>query len=134
MTNLVGAFAASVEQQPGKIALFWGDREFSYTELWKQAVFVSEQLRQRFGVKSGARIGLWLKNCPEFIPSLFGILHAGAIAVPINNFLKPAEVRYILEDAGVDILITDEDLGAHFQELQAARPRLQIFKAEAFAS
>ena len=134
MTNLVGAFAASVEQQPGKIALFWGDREFSYTELWKQAVFVSEQLRQRFGLKSGARVGLWLKNCPEFIPSLFGILHAGAVVVPINNFLKPAEVRYILEDAGVDILITDEDLGAHSQELQAARPRLQIFKAEAYAS
>ncbi len=131
--NLAGAFAESVRQRPQKIALFWGDREYSYGELWRQSALVAEQLRQRFGVKPGDRVGLWLKNCPEFIPSLFGILHAGAVVVPINNFLKPDEVNYILNDAGIDVLITDAELGAHHRALEAARPHLKLFRIEHLA-
>ena len=128
--NLAGAFAESVQKQPQKIALFWGEREYSYAELWRQAVFVSEQLQQQFGVKPGDRVGLWLKNCPEFIPALFGILHAGAVVVPINNFLKTDEVNYILNDAGIDVLVTDADLGTHHRALEAARPLLELFRIE----
>jgi long-chain acyl-CoA synthetase len=128
--NLVGAFAESVRQHSQKTALFWGDREYSYAELWRQSVAVSGQLQQQFGVKPGDRVGLWLKNCPEFIPSLFGILHAGAVVVPVNNFLKPDEVNYILGDAGIDVLITDTELGAHHRTLQAARPHLRLLPIE----
>ena len=53
--SLVSAFASSVQKHPDKVALFWGDREYSYTELWSQSIFVSEQLRQRFGV-AGDRV------------------------------------------------------------------------------
>src|SRR6266516_7834335 len=120
--NLAGAFADSVGKHSEKIAVFWGEREFSYAELWEQSQLVSTELSQRLGVKSGDRVGLWLKNCPEFIPALFGILHAGAVVVPINNFLKPDEVNYILSDAGIDVLITDAELGAHVPALQATRP------------
>ena len=47
-----------------------------------------------------------MKNCPEFIYALYGILFAGGTVVPINNFLKPAEVEYILRDAGAAALVT----------------------------
>src|ERR1041385_8467629 len=125
--NLVSTFAASVQRHPEKSALFWGERIYSYEELWNQTLAVSRQLESSFGVKPGDRVGLWLKNCPEFIPSLFGILQPGAVAVPINNFLKPAEVSYILQDAGIDVLITDAELGTHFPVLAGSRPGLRIF-------
>jgi len=128
--NLAGAFAVSVQKQPQKIALFWGEREYSYSELLRLSTRVAEHLQQDFGVKPGDRVGLWLKNCPEFIPSLFGILHAGAVVVPINNFLKPDEVNYILNDAGIDVLITDDELGTHHRALETARPRLKLFRVE----
>ena len=128
--NLAGAFADSVHRQPQKIALFWGEREYSYADLWRQSIFVSDQLQHRFEVKPGDRVGLWLKNCPEFIPSLFGILRAGAVVVPINNFFKPDEVNYILSDAGIDVLITDAELGAHHRALESARPHLKLFRVE----
>ena len=70
------------------------------------------------------------KNCPEFIPSLFGILHAGGVVVPINNFLKTDEVSFILGDAGVEVLVTDAELGSHFRALAAARPGLRLFQVE----
>jgi len=128
--NLASAFAASVKKRPDKTALFWGDREYSYAELWDQTDWISHQLRLELNVKPGDRVGVWLKNCPEFVGSLFGILHSGAVAVPINNFLKPDEVNYILNDAGIDVLITDADLGSHVRALHAARPNLKLLKIE----
>ena len=52
------------------------------------------------------------------------------MVVPINNFLKPDEVGYILEDAGIEILITDSELGAHFPTLSATRPTLRMLNIE----
>jgi long-chain acyl-CoA synthetase len=128
--NLASAFAGSVKKRPDKTALFWGDREYSYAELWDQTDWISHQLRLELNVKPGDRVGVWLKNCPEFVGSLFGILHSAAVAVPINNFLKPDEVNYILNDAGIDVLITDADLGSHVRALHAARPNLKLLKIE----
>src|ERR1039458_1019175 len=71
---------------------------------------VAAELTGKSGVKPGDRVALWLKNRPEFIPAVFGILSAGAVLVPINNFLKPDEVNYILKDGGIDVLITDDEL------------------------
>jgi long-chain acyl-CoA synthetase len=61
---------------------------------------------------------------------MFGILYCAAVVVPINNFLKPDEVTYILQDAGIDVLITDSDLAAHLPALAASRPGLRLFLAE----
>ena len=132
--NLALAFADSVKSRPSKAALFWGDREFSYTELWSQTLCVSDQLGHTFSVRPGDRVGLWLKNCPEFIPAFFGVLAVGAVAVPINNFLKAEEVNFILRDAGIDVLITDDELGSHFHALSAARPSLRLYKIDQFAN
>jgi long-chain acyl-CoA synthetase len=130
--NLASAFAASVQKRPKKIALYWGESEFSYATLFAQACAVAAELAGKFGVKPGDRVGLWVKNCPEFVPAVFGILSAGGVVVPINNFLKPAEVAYILNDSGVNVLITDAELATHFETLKAARPSLKILRVEEF--
>src|SRR6185369_8801687 len=91
---------------------------------------VAERLKSSLGVKPKDRVGLWLKNCPQFIPCYFGILEVGAVVVPINNFLKAEEVGYILKDAGIDVLITDEELATHSRPLMAARPNLHLLKIE----
>jgi len=131
--NLAVAFTESVRKRPDKAAFFWGEQEITYATLLAQTQGVAQQLTAAFGVKPGDRVGLWLKNRPEFVPAYFGILFAGAVVVPINNFLKPDEVNFILQDAGADVLITDEELGVHFVALSAARPGLKMLKVEEFA-
>ncbi len=129
--NLATAFNESVLKRPQKPALFWGDHtQLSYATLQTQSLALARQLVEQSGVRPGDRVGLWLKNRPEFIPGLFGILNAGAVVVPINNFFKPAEVSYILDDAGIEVLITDEELGVHAAALISARPSLKICKVE----
>jgi len=130
--NLAIAFSNCAEKNAQKTAIFYGEREISYAELHAQSLKVAAHLQNTFGVQPGDRVAIWLKNCPEFVASVFGILQAGAVVVPINNFLKPAEVNYILADGGMDVLISDAELGAHFQELSGARPQLKILKVEEF--
>jgi len=114
--------------------LFWGDLQFTYADLWSKSLWVAGHLRAEHGIRPGDRVAIWLKNCPEFVAGVFGILQAGAVVVPINNFLKPAEVNYILNDGGIEILISDAELSAHFSEFQAERKSLKILKVEEFTS
>lgn len=128
--NLAAAFASSVEKHSAKPAVFWGDTEYTYEQLWRQSRWLARELRDKHGVKPGDRVAIWLKNCPEFIPSIFGILLAGATVVPINNFLKPAEVSYILKDCGANVVISERALSEGFSKLTAERPSLKIVEIE----
>src|SRR5262249_49500747 len=93
-----------------------------------------QQLRERFGVKPGARVGVWLRNCPQFVSAIYGILLADAVVVPINNFLKADELLHILNDAGIDTLISEASLAEAFPKLEAGRSGLQIFEVEQIQS
>lgn len=128
--NLAQAFAECARKRPEKIALYWAEARFTYSELLARSCAASRQLREQLNVKPGDRVGLWLKNRPEFVVALFGILGADAVVVPINNFLKPDEVNFILADAGVDVLVTDDELAAYFPALVAARPGLRMLSVE----
>src|SRR5436190_23105901 len=130
--NLAAAFAASAEKHQNKTALCWGEQVYTYDRVIQQTRHLGRHLQQTLGVKPGDRVALWLKNCPEFVPALFGTLLAGGVVVPINNFLKPAEVSYILNDAEADVLITDAAMSEGLPELAATRPRLKCWKVEDF--
>jgi long-chain acyl-CoA synthetase len=132
--NLARAFSVSARKNLDKVALFWGDAELTYGDLWGKSQAVAQRLLLEFGVKPGDRVGIWLKNCPEFVPAVFGILQAGAVVVPINNFLKANEVLYILNDAGIDVIFSEDGMGEEFGKLQAERPGLKMFRAEEIAA
>src|SRR5580765_1215197 len=131
--NLAQVFAGSAVKHADKTALFWGDARVTYGELLERSNAASRQLREQFGVKPGDRVGLWLKNRPEFVSALFGILGTDAVVVPINNFLKADEVSFILADADIDVLVTEKEQATHFPALQAARPGLRVVKVEDFS-
>lgn len=130
--NLASAFARSAETNASKPALFWGESEYLYGTLHDQSRRLAQVLQRDCQVKPGDRVGIWLKNCPEFVSALFGIFNAGAVAVPINNFLKPNEVTYILSDASIDVLITDATMTEALPQLTSGRPQLKSFQIETF--
>jgi long-chain acyl-CoA synthetase len=130
--NLALAFRASARKHEACPAIFWGDQQFSYGTLLAQAQNLSAHLQNEFGVKSGDRVALWLKNCPEFVPALYGILGAGAVVVPINNFLKPDEVSYILKDCDAKVMVTDATMAEGVGKLISAVPGLRAWNVEDF--
>src|SRR5437868_11637880 len=108
--NLPAALGAVAFKVAAKPAILYGDQQVTYGQIVAQAGSMAQYMQSQAGVRPGDRIGLWLKNCPEFVPALFGILAAGCVVVPINNFLKPNEVAYIMEDAGIDLLVSDKSM------------------------
>src|SRR5579872_7071207 len=132
--HLAQAFADSASRNANNTALFWGEQELSYQFLWSRALWVAGQLQRAFNVRRGDRVGIWLKNCPEFVPALFGALKIGAVVVPINNFLTPSEIRFILEDAGIDLLISEEAMKDGVEQLRANRTGLRALMIETIPS
>jgi long-chain acyl-CoA synthetase len=132
--NLALSFARSTQRDPTKTAMFWGEAQFSYRQFHAQTLSVAKRLRTECGVQRGDRVGIWLKNCPEFVPALFGVWQAGAVVVPINNFLKPAEVQFILADAGINVLIVDDSMKPAYQILASQRQGLKSFSVETFGN
>ncbi|WP_062464033.1 AMP-binding protein [Demequina soli] len=66
-------------------------------------------LRRR-GVGFGDRVLLLTLNHPLVIESVFAINRLGAIAVPMNIRLSPAELAYIIDDADGDVVMVDQPL------------------------
>ncbi|MEW6306861.1 MAG: AMP-binding protein [Verrucomicrobiota bacterium] len=131
--NLAVEFAAVAQANLSKTAVFWGDATVSYGQLLAQARWLGARLVKELGVKPGDRVALLLKNRPEFLPAMFAVLEAGAVVVPINNFLKPDEVGYILNDGGIDVLITEAGLGETLARLKTLRAGLNVWEVEGFA-
>jgi long-chain acyl-CoA synthetase len=128
--NLGIAFTNCAQKHARKTAIFWGDREIPYADLLAQSQKVAAHLQNQFGVKPGDRVALWLKNCPEFVPAVFGVLLAGGVVVPVNNFLKPAEVAFILNDSGAKGVISDASLAEALAQVVRLLPGLKMLGAE----
>ena len=75
-------------------------------------------------------MGLWLKNCPEFIFSLFGILLAEGVVVSINSFLTLDEVGFILGDCEAKVLISEASMAEGTAKLRERLPQLDVIEVE----
>ena len=128
--NLATAFLQSAQKCAGKPAIFWGEEVVTYDDIVAQSRWLASKLSDEMLVKPGERVAIWLKNCPEFVSVLFGILQSGAVVVPINNFLKPDEVAYILKDCGAKILISDAGMQEGTARLRDSIPGLQVLETE----
>jgi len=54
---------------------------------------------KRLGVGKGDIVYVYMNNCPEFLVAAVGAAKIGAIAAPINNWLKADEIKFQLNDS-----------------------------------
>ena len=64
----------------------------------------------RLGVGRGDRVSICLPNVPQFPIAFYGVLKAGAVAVPTNPLYTEPELEHQLSDAGVKVAITLDQL------------------------
>ena len=78
-------------------------REITWSVFDEKANRVAHMLLGR-GIRKGQKVAILLMNCLEWLPIYFGILKAGAIAVPLNFRYTSEEIDYCLKLADVDVL------------------------------
>jgi benzoate-CoA ligase len=87
---------------------FRGGR-ITYGELKREVDFWTEQIAG-CGISEGDKVALLLYDSPEWIACFLATISIGAVSVPINTFLTPQEVTYILTDSGARLVISEDDL------------------------
>ena len=107
--TVISRFETMARARPRKGGIFWGRETIRYAELADRIGLYASNLSARAGVRPGNRVGLLLKNCPEFVYALYAALKLGAVVVPINNFLKAPEIQHIVDDGKLDCLVTSGD-------------------------
>ena len=79
-------------------------REITWGVFDEKANRFANMLRQN-GVGKGKKVAILLMNCIDWLPIYFGILKAGALAVPLNFRYSSDEIEYCLNLAEADALI-----------------------------
>ncbi|KAA9156918.1 long-chain-fatty-acid--CoA ligase [Amycolatopsis acidicola] len=105
--------------RPDATAVRFEGRSFSWRELHRRVRALAGWLSGR-GVGRGDRVAILMTNRPEFLETLIAANALGAIAVPVNFRLAPAEIAYILGDSGASVLITDPGLEDQAREAAGA--------------
>ncbi len=91
-------------------------REISWNVFDEKANRFANLLISR-GVKKGDKVAILLVNSLEWLPIYFGILKAGALAVPLNFRYTSDEIEYCVNKADVDILIFGPEFIGRVEEI-----------------
>jgi long-chain acyl-CoA synthetase len=91
-------------RRPRAIALRHGERELTYADLDARSNRLAQALLAR-GAGAGTRIAYLDRSSPEVVELLFAASKIGAVLVPLNWRLAPAELGAVLADAQAPVLI-----------------------------
>jgi long-chain acyl-CoA synthetase len=94
------------ERQPGSSAIIENDCIVTYGELCEQVESFAAALSE-LPLKANSKIGLLCLNQKEYLVAYFGSLLKGLPVIPYNFLLKPEDLAFITQDAGIDTLVVD---------------------------
>ncbi len=101
-------FEAQAGKRPAAIATQFGNQQFTYQELNQGSNQLARYL-QRLGVGAEMPVGICLGQSAEAIAAMLAVLKAGGAYVPLDPSYPPERLHFILKDAGIAVVLTQED-------------------------
>jgi long-chain acyl-CoA synthetase len=122
--NLVEFLAGAADRYQDRTAFQMGERCLSFSDLDKLSNGLAKNLI-KLGLKPGERVALLLENSPDFAVCYFGIIKAGAIAVPLDTKYKILEIKAVFDDCKPTSMIAEtailKTLGHEFAHLDCLK-------------
>jgi acyl-CoA ligase (AMP-forming) (exosortase A-associated) len=116
---------ASAARLADKAAVVEGERELGYAAFAAAARGLAAKLVER-GLAAGDRVSIFLDKTLEAAVALYGVWAAGGIAVPVNEGLRSAQVRHIVQDSGSRFFISHPRKLATLETDTVQIPRLEV--------
>ena len=107
-----------------QVAIYYGDQSYTYNQV-VDGVNRAGNMLKTLGVEMENRVFLLTLDCPEMAFSFFGAIKIGAVPVPVNTLLKPADYVYLLNDSRAKVVIVSEPL---LSMVEQALPELRFLK------
>ncbi len=107
--------------------LICDDRTITYGDAARHSAALAGGLLAS-GLAHGSRVGLLYPNGPEFAVAALAAARIGAVAVPVSTFSTAVEVRTVLNNADVDMLLAAPGYRTHdyVRVLSEAVPELDL--------
>ncbi|MCP5106054.1 MAG: amino acid adenylation domain-containing protein, partial [bacterium] len=119
-------FLEQVEKQPDAVALLdTGASHLSYRELNKQSNRLAHLLRQK-GVVPDTTAAVLVERSPEMVVAVYAVLKAGAAYLPIDPGYPEERVRYMLEDSGSRLLLTEKKFIVNLDDTEFDRDIIDV--------
>ena len=106
-------FEEQVERTPDATAVVFRDSRLTYRELSVRANQVAQRL-QELGVGPETLVGISMQRSLEMIVGMLGILKAGCAYLPLDPAYPSERLAFMLEDAGVPVILTQHRLAGTF--------------------
>jgi amino acid adenylation domain-containing protein len=106
------------ERTPDAVAVVFENQSLTYAQLNQKANQLAHYLRE-LGVETETLIGLSVERSLDMIVALLGILKAGAAYLPLDPEYPPERLRFMLENAEVSVLLSQQRLIEKLPEYQA---------------
>src|SRR5215213_8642346 len=119
--NLGRLLTQTARRVPDQVALVWGERQWSWREFDARVDRLCAALRAR-GVGKGERVMVHSRNSNAMFESLWATFKIGAVWVPTNFRLTPAEVAGLAETSRPVLLLRDRGFAGHADAVRAAGP------------
>jgi len=110
-------FESQVEKTPDSVAVVFEDEELTYSQLNTKANQLAHYL-QKLGIGPDVQVGICVERSLEMVVGLLGILKAGGAYVPLDSSYPSERLAYMLCDAKVAVLLTQESLVTSLPEYQ----------------
>ncbi|MBS9394662.1 MAG: amino acid adenylation domain-containing protein [Dolichospermum sp. LBC05a] len=102
-------FEEQVERNPDAVAIIFEGQQLTYQQLNQKANQLAHYLRTK-GVEPEVLVGIFIERSIEMLIGLLGILKAGGAYVPLDPSYPNDRLTYMLTDAAVSILLTQQSL------------------------
>ena len=99
-----------VKRSPDGVAVVYEQEQVSYEELNRQANIWAHRLR-REGVGPETVVGVHLERSVELVVALLAVMKAGGAYLPLDPGYPEQRLKYMVEDAGVEVVVTEPGLG-----------------------
>lgn len=99
----------SLPQFSDRLALVYQDERWTFDDFVAETARVADIMATRYRIGKGDRVGIAMRNYPEFAFVFAASQLLGAIAIPLNAWLKQPELLQLLDEARLDVLFADEE-------------------------
>jgi fatty-acyl-CoA synthase len=123
LSDLIERNAAFAPEKP---AIHSDGCTLTYSEFTSRIAGTARALKSQLGVTRGDRVAILSLNHPDYLVLLYACARLGAMLVPLNWRLAVPEQVFILQDAGVKVLVLEQAFAAIAEPLKQTLPDVRI--------